>query len=262
MIDPDQPLSYYRYQPASGWHQLDGRVIVETSVSLTVNGEVWLAFNCSPTQLEALAAGFLFNEGILHTRDEIVSIYPCCKNTNIDVWLRHTVEKPTHWTRTSGCTGGVTAQKSPPLEALVPVVPPAVTSFSPQIIFENMRELIQTQALYRSAGGVHTSALSDGQRFIARAEDIGRHNTIDKIAGQVLLDRLDARGTLLLTTGRVSAEMLQKAAALQVRVVASRTSPTSESVARAQQAGITLVGYARQNQLYVYTHPEGLDYRT
>lgn len=118
---------------------------------------------------------------------------------------------------------------------------------------------MQTQDLYRSAGGVHSSALSDGQRFIAIAEDIGRHNTIDKLSGQVLLDRLDVRGSLLLTTGRISAEMLQKAAMLQVRVVASRTSPTSESIARAEQAGITLIGYARQGQLLVYSHPEGLE---
>jgi FdhD protein len=261
MTEPDQPLSYYRYQPASGWQQLDGRVIVETSVSLTVNGEVWLVFNCSPTQLEALAAGFLFNEGILQTRDEIVSVYPCHQNTNVDVWLRHIVDKPTEWTRTSGCTGGVTAQKNPTLRQPVSPAPPAGMIFTPQLVLENMRELLHTQELYRATGGVHASALSDGKRFIAHAEDIGRHNTIDKISGQVLLDRLDARGTLLLTTGRISAEMLQKAAALQVGVVASRTSPTSESITLADQAGISLVGYARQNQVNVYTHPELLGFR-
>jgi FdhD protein len=121
-----------------------------------------------------------------------------------------------------------------------------------------MRDLLHTQELYRATGGVHASALSDGSRFIARAEDIGRHNTIDKIAGQVLLDGLDSRGTLLLSTGRISAEMMQKAANMQVSVVASRTSPTSESIALAQQSGLTLVGYVRQNQFLVYTHPERL----
>ena len=261
MIEPDQPIAYYRYEPASGWQPVDGRVIVETSVSLTVNGEIWLTFNCSPTQLEALAAGFLFNEGLLRTREEIASVYPCQQNTNIDIWLQHSVQKPLHWTRTSGCTGGITAQQAPdPGLQVPPPPPPNDITYTPELILDNMRELLHTQDLYRAAGGVHTSALSDGQRFIACAEDIGRHNTIDKLSGLVLLDKLDARGTLLLTTGRISSEMLQKAAALQVRVVASRTSPTSESIARAQQAGITLVGYARQNQLLVYTHPEGLDY--
>lgn len=263
MTEPDQSISYFRYHPSSGWEQLDGKVIVETSVSLTVNGEVWLAFNCSPTQLEALAVGFLFNEGILHSADEIVSVYPCQQNTNIDIWLKHVVEKPTQWTRTSGCTGGVTAQKARD-PAAEPVViapsgyPPMVFSITPTLLIETMRELLHSQELYRATGGVHASALSDGTRFIARAEDIGRHNTIDKIAGQVLLERLNSRGTLLLTTGRISAEMLQKAANMQVSVVASRTSPTSESIALARQSGLTLIGYVRQNQFLVYTHPERL----
>lgn len=261
MSESNQAISFYRFHPESGWQRHDGNVIVETSVSLTVNGEVWLAFNCSPTQLEALAAGFLFNEGILKSPDEIVRVYPCCQNTNIDIWLRRVVEKPLLWTRTSGCTGGVTAQQSPQpdreAQRSQPAKPiPLTFDFTPQLLSENMRALLHGQALYRAAGGVHASALSDGARFIAYAEDIGRHNTIDKLAGQVLLERLDCRGKLLLTTGRISAEMLQKAANMQVSVVASRTSPTSESIALAHAAGLTLIGYVRQNQFQVYTHPQ------
>ena len=87
-------------------------------------------------------------------------------------------------------------------------------------------------------------------------EDIGRHNTLDKIAGKILLDRIELNNRILLTTGRISSEMIQKASRIGASIVISYTSPSSLSLDAAQHMGITLIGYARRNQFRLYTHPE------
>lgn len=112
--------------------------------------------------------------------------------------------------------------------------------------------------LYRLSGGVHTSALSDNKNLLVVAEDIGRHNTLDKIHGECLLRGLSTKDRLLLTTGRVSLEMLLKTARMQAPVVVSRHSPTEGAISLARDLGITLVGHVRGRRLLVYTHPERL----
>ncbi len=107
-------------------------------------------------------------------------------------------------------------------------------------------------SLYKEARGVHTSALSDGERLLATAEDVGRHNTIDKLWGYCLQHDIDPAGQLLLATGRISSEMLNKAAKMGVPVVASRTSPTSLSVRLAEEWNILLIGYVRGRSFNVY----------
>jgi FdhD protein len=119
-----------------------------------------------------------------------------------------------------------------------------------------MKQLLESQDLYRLAGGVHTSGLADGQDFRVIAEDIGRHNTLDKIAGRYLMQRMNLPRKVIATTGRISSEMLQKAARLGAAVVISRTSPTSLSIDMAERSGIALIGYARPDRFDIYTHPE------
>ena len=105
---------------------------------------------------------------------------------------------------------------------------------------------------------MHTSALSDTKNLLVLAEDIGRHNTFDKIQGECLLKGLSTKDRLLLSTGRVSSEMLLKAAKMQAPVVVSRHSLTGSSVSLARDLGIALIGHARGNNLSVYSHSERL----
>ncbi len=121
-----------------------------------------------------------------------------------------------------------------------------------------MQQLQEQMVLYRSCGGVHASALADTKNLLVVAEDIGRHNTLDKIQGECLVRKLPTRDRLLLSTGRLSSEMLFKAAKMQVPVVVSRHSPTESAVSLARDLGITLVGHARGIRLSVYSHPERL----
>jgi FdhD protein len=100
--------------------------------------------------------------------------------------------------------------------------------------------------------GAHAAALATGEMLASTAEDVGRHNTIDRLCGQFLVEGLLTRDHILLSTGRISSEMLLKAARMEVPVVVSRSSPTSLSVALAQAWDITLVGYVRRTGFNVY----------
>ena len=228
-------------------------VIAETPVSLTVNGQPWLTFMCTPVDLEALAVGFLYNDGIIQERQEGIVVRLCASGDNVDVWLAHPVEKPSEWRRTTGCTGGITSVCD---EKTAPLLSNDRHRYTAETIYNFLRQLIEAQELYRLSGGVHTSILSDGKHLLVTAEDIGRHNTLDKIAGYCLLNDLHPEQRVLITTGRISSEMLQKARRLEAAILISRTSPSALSIQLAQTAGITLIGYARRNRFNVYTHAE------
>lgn len=253
MITPQKSIHYEKYEFRK-WEAFDAETIVEAPVSLTVNGEVWLTFMCTPVDLEAMAVGFLFNEGIIESFKEVEDVHVCEHGDNVDVWLNRGVEQPTSWRRTSGCTGGVTA-----VDALARVDVsfrgdhPIVT---PEAVGRLVEQLFEAQSLYRETGGVHTSGLSDGEKIVILAEDIGRHNTLDKIAGLCLMKNACPETRLLITTGRISSEMLQKAARMRVPILISRTSPSSLSIEMAERYGITLIGYARRHRFNVYTDPQ------
>ena len=251
MINPQKAIHYDRYE-FKKWESHEAETIVEAPVSLTVNGKVWLSFMCTPVHLEAMAVGFLFNEGIVESMDEIVDVRLCEHGDNVDVWLNRSVEQPESWRRTSGCTGGVTA---------VDLLARPDVSFSgnrlevqPEAIEHVVELLFEAQILYRATGGVHTSILSDGEKIVMAAEDIGRHNTLDKIAGLCLMQNAWSQKRILATTGRISSEMLQKAARMQAPILISRTSPSSLSIEMAERYGITLIGYARKHRFNVYTN--------
>ena len=253
MLEPRKPIHYLQIDP-SRQQDIEGHTIVETPVSLTVNSEVWLTFMCTPVHLEAMAVGFLFNEGIIDSMADVADVRLCEHGDNVDIWLTRQVEQPSKWTRTSGCSGGVTAVESiaRPRAAYAPngFVLPA------ERIGQLVDQLFDVQELYRETGGVHTSALTDGERILLSAEDIGRHNTLDKIAGLCLMGGIVPERRILITTGRISSEMLQKAVRFGAGILISRTSPSSLSIELAEKWGVTLIGYARRNRFNLYAHPE------
>ena len=104
----NQSVEFYQYKKAE-LRKLKTTIIVEAPVSLTVNGEIWLSFLCTPINLDALAVGFLFNEGYIDSDDGIVSTRVCPNNDNVDIWLKKSIDKPKNWRRTSGCAGGITS---------------------------------------------------------------------------------------------------------------------------------------------------------
>jgi FdhD protein len=248
--------SKYIQVTSDRWETVQSASIIESPVSLTVNGEIWLTFMCTPVDLEALAVGFLFNEGQIESQADIADIRVCPEEENIDVWLNRSLQKPDLWRRTSGCTGGVTSQSASPTNDSARFSLNNGWSLTSDQINRLVGQLYQEQLLYQQSGGVHTSALCDGEKLIVLAEDVGRHNTLDKLAGKMLLQDLSLPHWIVLTTGRLSSEMLQKTSRLGASIIISRTSPTSLSIQLAEQWGITLIGYARRDRFNIYTHPQ------
>jgi FdhD protein len=121
-----------------------------------------------------------------------------------------------------------------------------------RITTRQLGRLLASLQATQQTRGIHAAALAEGESLLVVVEDVGRHNTVDRIRGRCLLQEIPTEGRILLSTGRISSEMLNKAAHMRVPVVASRTSPTSLSVALAQAWNITLVGYVRRDSLNVY----------
>jgi FdhD protein len=155
---------------------------------------------------------------------------------------------PTERILTSGCGGGITFRID---HRLFPRLASRLR-VTPATLAERMKDLFAAAVLYRESRGIHGAALSDGERLLVVAEDVGRHNAVDKVKGEALLRGIPTADRILLSTGRISSEMLLKAARMGVPVVASRTSPTEMAVALAEQLGVTVCGYVRPDGLNLY----------
>ncbi|MGD0283620.1 MAG: formate dehydrogenase accessory sulfurtransferase FdhD, partial [Dissulfurispiraceae bacterium] len=152
---------------------------------------------------------------------------------------------------TSGCIGGITFPKRLSLRKLHDSF-----SVSAEKIKELFRKFQNTSELYKLTGCVHSAALSDGDEILCLAEDIGRHNAVDKVIGYAILENISFEGTIMLASGRLSSEIVSKCARWGIPVVASRTSPTSLALEIAEESGVTVVGFIRADRLNVYTHPQ------
>ncbi len=230
-------------------------IMRETPWPLFVNGREWLTMMATPLQLETLAVGFLFNEGIIQTLDEVLAVRVCEDPAAIlDVRLTGERTLPAKRTLTSGCGGGITFAELAAERAPLPVT----RGWPPATLYEGMSNMLAAVADdYRAVGGFHSSALAWPDGSIAWvANDVGRHNTIDKLAGAVLLHEIATHDKFLLSTGRISSEMITKAAGLGIELVVSRNSPTATTVQLARSWHITVVGYCRGRRMHVYSAPE------
>ncbi|WP_432821499.1 formate dehydrogenase accessory sulfurtransferase FdhD [Trichloromonas sp.] len=233
------------------------QVVQEFPLRLTVNGRELATLIASPHQLNFLVAGFLRNQGFAGHLDDFLQLGICSDFGAAQVRLKREIPERLKPTLTSGCGTGITFSLP---EAAAPAelsAAPAAT-FNPDAVFALMKELHRQAENYQSHGGIHSAAVGDGQRLLLYAEDLGRHNTLDRIAGEALFKGIDLSGKMLVSSGRVSTEMVAKAARLGISLIASRTSPTDMAVQMAEQAGITLIGYLRGESFEVYCHPQRL----
>ena len=232
------------------WLKMPTLVPEELSLTIAVNGEEFVTLLCTPLKLNCLVIGFLYSEGIITSIGDVASMRLCEDEPLADVRLSKAKPPlPPRRTITSGCGSGVSFQaKGQRVDSDLRVTPEEILSL--------MKQLQQQAQLWRTCGGVHTSALADTRKLLVIAEDIARHNTLDKIQGECLLRRLSIKDKLLLTTGRLSSEMVLKAARMQTPIVVSRSSPTERAIRLASDLGITLVGYARGSRLSVYSGEE------
>jgi len=252
---PDGTVLFDYHQYRGEWEEIQAEVIEEGFVTIFVNGRELATLMCTPRDPLQLALGFLANEDFIQSYEQVEISHVCAGGGCVDIWLSHPVwDQPRRRIITSGCGGGLTFAD---LAAHQLPVTSDIT-ISPEKIGELMVQLQSQDSLYARARGVHTSALSDGRQLILVAEDVGRHSTIDRLRGECLRRGIDPKGMILLATGRISSEMINKAVKMGCPVVASRTSPTSMSVGLAREWNITLCGYVRRNRMNVYAHPQRL----
>lgn len=240
------------------WRKSQGEVIEEIVLTISVNGEELISLMGTPLNQDWLAVGFLLNEKLISGLDEIENLHISEDGCCIDLWLNHPIEKPARTILTSGCGGGQSFDDPRVgIEALE-----SDARIHPEMILKAFNALQTKWSLYARARGIHAAGLLDvsSGELLKVAEDIGRHNTIDKLRGACALEGISTNNQALLTTGRISSEMLRKGALMGFPIIASRTSPTSFAVELAAEWNITLVGYARHGKLRVYCNPDRLGY--
>jgi FdhD protein len=228
--------------------EVRGDVVREQPLTIWINGERFLTVLCSPMKIEALVVGYLWMEKVIGDLGEIRALDVSPVDGRADVTLAGVVSLPTERILTSGCGGGITFRID---HRLFPRLHSAFR-IRPEQLGARMKDLFTAAVHYQASRGIHGAALSDGDRLLVVAEDVGRHNAVDKVKGEALLRGIATEDRVLLSTGRISSEMLLKAARMGVPVVASRTSPTEMAVALAEQLNVTVCGYVRQDGLNLY----------
>lgn len=245
-------------EPDGAVRTLDEWVAREVTLTIVVNGEELVRLSSSPVHCVDLGLGFLITEGVISRASDVVhsDFDPADGRITFTLSPERSF-RASDWldrrTITSGCGNGVTLapdlpQIGVPLTADNPCVPPEYFGR----LFALLRE---DHALwYERTGCVHLAILAacDGPPLIR--EDIGRHNAVDKVVGAAAHLNLPLSRAILGSTGRLSSEMVRKAAFAGIPVVASRSAPTSLAIELAEASGITLIGFARNQRINIYTH--------
>ena len=223
----------------------ESAAVEEVPVWLQVNDRDAVTWMCTPDLLEELAVGWLHGEGYVDRADE-VTLRPCA--TDLGFWAEVSPERVAAVTaerRTpvlaSGC-GAVSTFLADP--AAIAPAPPRGTAPPVETMRVLFKALFARGERYRDTGGIHAASLTDAVSLISHAEDIGRHNAVDKAIGIALLAGIRPAGLGLLVTGRISAELAFKAARAGVVWVATPSVPSTLAVEIARRTGMVLVGRA------------------
>lgn len=236
-------------------------VASEVPVRLVLNNEPLVTLLCTPAELEELAVGFLLSEGLLHDKSQIGDLSVDTREpavriqlTGLPADLSALFEKKTI---SSGCGKGIT------FTSYRPGTVRRIAVRQNSIPLNDIRRLLgifrTISKLYLETGGVHSAALSDGTDILFFSEDIGRHNAVDKLIGKAFLKSVPVDNAILLTSGRVTSEIMTKAGRNRFPIVISRAAPSCMAISIAEDMGITLVGFARGDRMNIYTWPKRIN---
>lgn len=228
----------------------------EFPLTIILNNQELVTLLCSPKDLNYLAIGFLSSEGLIEDKDEIKQIIvdEVRGVVRVETTEENTEAKELIFKRliTSGCGRGAAfysaadAQNREKIESRTKISADEVSSL--------VRDFQHRSELYRTTGGVHSAALCDTRQILVFNEDIGRHNAVDKIFGQCLLEEIATDGGIVVTSGRISSEILLKVARRNIPIIISKSAPTDLGVKLANDLSITLLGFARGKRVNVYTN--------
>ncbi len=238
--------------------EVKDEIVVEDQIELYVNNVLYAVFSCSPYETRELAAGHLLAEGAIRKAEEITGL-ECSKGTvrvSMGRSLASEFQRKPKLIATSCLSGTL---KIPPhlLMRRRKVRSNRGFKLSRETIFGAVKVLNTEASVFRRTGGTHASALLDEDgNVLAFSEDIGRHNAVDKVIGKNALKGGSFARTLLASTGRMTFEMIVKAATVGIPVVVSMSAPTDKAVKTAEMFGLTLIGFARARRFNIYAWPE------
>jgi FdhD protein len=248
-----------------GRREEDDLIIKEHALTITfsdgkfVKNRPYVTMFCSPSDIESLGLGFLLSEGIINSIDDVESLSISEDRSELKVCMTDNAHLAeillTKRDITSGCGRNLN-----PYDFLNNLKIQELSSnlkISADSIIQRSSEFQSMSMLYKSTGGTHAAGLCDEEGILIFKEDIGRHNAVDKIFGECLLKNLCITDKYILSSGRISSEILLKVAKRRIPIIVSRSAPTSMALQFADQAGITIVGFARGGRMNVYSH----DYR-
>jgi FdhD protein len=241
-------------------------VAVEEPLHILVNGEHYASILCSPAEKEALVVGNTVSEGLVGSIDDIREIqegtqgeFRVTLKEGINVSKQLEVSSSFKRLILSSCGSADSWPMSKLIDRInVPKVIDA-TRFAASIVSEGAKGLNVLASTYRKTGGVHAAALYNTEGgLIAFAEDVGRHNAVDKVLGLVLLRRQTLAGNFLALTGRLTGDIVLKAARLGIPLVVSLSAGIDSGIDVARKTGVTLLGFARGDRMTIYSFPERL----
>lgn len=260
-----QPVSVRRIALPDSVTTVDDVTAREEPLEIRVEGRSVAVVMRTPGHDEELVAGFLVSEGVIKNARDILEISQCPSTGNVhgnvvDVLLGGAIVNWDHLTRHvfSASSCGICGKTS--IESVFQSFPPVTSDLrvSPELITTLPAKLRSAQETFSQTGGLHASAIFNehGEMLVLR-EDVGRHNALDKVLGHGLsAGLLPYSRHILLVSGRVSFELMQKALAAGVPIVAAISAPSSLAVEFAQDSGQTLIGFLRGQTMNVYTHPQ------
>jgi FdhD protein len=224
-------------------------VVLEVPLTITVNGRHALTVMTSPVMVRELVIGLLYTERIIHEPDEIESIQ--IEPDRVSVLTKNPFKiLISKKTVLSGCGGSSSFLDVGKLPKIV-----SDLVFDVADIRAGMKQTLQSD-LHAKTGGVHIVGLFTPGGVVCIAEDIGRHNALDRVIGYGLLNNVSFPGTFAVSSGRVSSEMVRKCLVAGIPVIVSRSATTSLAVEIAEKTGLAIIGFARSDQMNIYTHPE------
>lgn len=236
--------------------RLEDEIVCEVPLTILVNEKELVTLQCSPGKLEYLAVGFLLSEGIIKKETEIKYTNLSKKGWYIRVGLRgdFPIDKYLSGKRIigSGCGGAITFYRDIDAQRCVPLENEAKCSY--QKISSLMRQFQQNSLTFKHTGGVHSCALCSQEGIEIFTEDIGRHNAMDKIFGECFIKGISTQDKFILTSGRVTSEILIKTVKQKVPIIASHSAPTDLAVGLAERLNLTLIGFVRGHRMNIYTH--------
>ncbi|HEY0826588.1 MAG TPA: formate dehydrogenase accessory sulfurtransferase FdhD [Bacilli bacterium] len=235
----------------------DDEVAVEYPMTLYVNNVEFATIICSPSNLDELVIGFLAAEGVIKAYDEISGIIIDTGKGLAFVDLHHEfILDPAYFSkrRIASCCGKSRqsfyffndAQTAKPIKSDI--------SMTPNQCYKLMKELHLSSTIHQKTGGVHNAALCSTREVLLQYSDIGRHNAIDKIYGSCLKTLTETSDKILVVSGRISSEILLKAAKIGTSLILSKSASTDLAIQLAEELGITTVGFIRENKMNIYTH--------